>query len=109
MALSIKYTEFFNDFNCYQVLCYIYKLVNNFKLNMKICESCGMPLENKTISKFDTRYCIYCQNQETGVLKSMDEVREGSIGAAIKLMGKTRKEAENMADEMMPKLPRWKK
>lgn len=76
---------------------------------MKICESCGMPLDEKTTSKFDGRYCIYCQDQETGALKTYEQVREGSIGAAMKLMGKTREEAQKMADEMMPKLPRWKK
>lgn len=76
---------------------------------MKICESCGMPLDEKTASKFDGRYCIYCQNQETKELRTYEQVREGSIGAAIRLMGKTQKEAEEMADEMMPKLPRWKK
>lgn len=76
---------------------------------MKICESCGMPLEEKTTSKFDGRYCIYCQDQQTGRLKTYDEVREGSIGAAMKLMGKTKEEAEKMANEMMPKLPRWKR
>ena len=36
-------------------------------------------------------------------------MREGSISAAMKFMGKTRVEAEKMADEMMPKLPRWQK
>lgn len=74
-----------------------------------ICESCGMPLDDKTTSKFDKRYCIYCQNQMTGELASYDQVRTGSIGAAMKLMGKTKEEAEKMADDMMPKLPRWKK
>lgn len=76
---------------------------------MKICESCGMPLDEKTTSKSDGRYCIYCQNQETGELKTYGQVKEGSIGAAMSLMGKTKEEAEKMADEMMPKLPRWKK
>ena len=75
---------------------------------MKICESCGMPLEDNTASKFDNRYCIYCQDQINGQLKTKEEVREGSIRAAVKLMGKSREEAEKMADEMMPKLPRWK-
>ncbi|MBI4991106.1 hypothetical protein HZB96_03355 [Candidatus Gottesmanbacteria bacterium] len=76
---------------------------------MKICESCGMPMEEKTTSKHDKRYCVYCQNQETGELKTYEQVREGSIGAAIRLMGKTKEEAQKMADEMMPKLPRWEK
>ena len=74
---------------------------------MKPCESCGMPLEAKTTSKYDAKYCIYCQDQQTGAMKTKEQVREGSIGAAMRLMGKTREEAEKMADEMMPKLPRW--
>ncbi len=76
---------------------------------MTACESCGMPLEEGTTSKHDKRYCIYCQNQETGELKTYEQVKEGSIAAAMKLMGKTKEEAETMADEMMPNLPRWKK
>ena len=75
---------------------------------MKIGESCGMPLDEKTTSKHDFRYCIYCQDKLTGVLNTKEEVREGSIKATMKLMGKTREEAEKIADEMMPKLPRWK-
>ena len=75
---------------------------------MNTCESCGMPLDEKTVSKFDSRYCIYCQNQENGKLKTKEEVREGSINAAIRLTGKTREEAELMADTIMPSLPRWK-
>jgi uncharacterized protein len=30
---------------------------------MNQCESCGMPLDEKTTSKFDDRYCIHCQDQ----------------------------------------------
>ena len=76
---------------------------------MDKCQSCGMPLDDKSTSKFENQYCIYCQNQEDGALKTYEQVREGSIGAAIKLMGKTRAEAEKMADELLPQLPRWKK
>ena len=75
---------------------------------MKECESCGMPLDEATTSKFDGRYCIHCQDQQNGELASREQVREGSINAAMKFMGKTREEAEEMADEMMPKLPRWR-
>jgi len=74
---------------------------------MQRCESCGMPLDETTTSKLDNKYCMHCQNQETGALKTKEEVREGSISAAMKFIGKTREEAEKMADEMMPKLPRW--
>lgn len=65
-----------------------------------------MPLEGY-LSKFDKRYCIYCQNQQSGQLRSKEEVRTGSIEAAIKYMGKTREEAEKMADTLMPTLLRW--
>jgi len=75
---------------------------------MPQCESCGMPLENNSTSKHDGRYCIYCQDQETGDLKSKEEVREGSIQAAMKFMGKNREEAEKMADQIIPNLPRWR-
>lgn len=75
----------------------------------QVCESCGMLLDERTTSKYDKRYCIYCQDQETGRLKSFNEVREGCIGATMKFMGKTKEEAIKMTDEMLPKLPRWKK
>lgn len=75
---------------------------------MKACESCGMPIDQDSTSTFDNRYCIFCQDQNTGNLKSRIEVREGCIQAAIRFMGKTQKEAEKMADEQMPNLPRWK-
>lgn len=76
---------------------------------MNQCQSCGMPLDEHTTSKQDGRYCIYCQDQKTGELKTFEQVREGSIGAAMRIMGKTKAEAEKMADELLPKLPRWKK
>ena len=72
-----------------------------------ICISCGMPLDDQAKSKMDSQYCIYCQNQETGELATKEQVREGSINAAMKFMGKTREEAEQMCDELMPTLPRW--
>jgi len=74
---------------------------------MAQCENCGMPLDEKTTSKIDGRYCIYCQNQESGELASKEQVREGSIQALMRLQGKSREEAEKIADETMPKLPRW--
>ena len=63
----------------------------------------GPPSERKK----DPQYCIYCQNLETGELATKEQVREGSINAAMKFMGKTREEAEQMCDELMPTLPRW--
>lgn len=77
---------------------------------MAMCESCGMPLDDPlSVSMFDQRYCIHCQDQTTSLLAPYEQVREGSIGAAIRLLGKTRAEAEKLADEMLPKLPRWRR
>ncbi len=69
-----------------------------------------MPLGSEAVtSKFSEAFCVYCQDQETAQLRTYEQVREGSIGAAIRLMGKTKEEAEKMADEMLPTLPRWGK
>ena len=76
---------------------------------MKICASCGMPLDKNTTSNRSQIYCIYCQDQRSGKLASYEEVRKGSIDAAVKFMGKTREEATKMADQILPTLPRWKK
>ena len=75
---------------------------------MTVCYSCGMPLDEGTTSKFEDNYCIHCQDQESGELASYEQVRAGSIDAAVRLMEKTQEEAEAMADDVMPKLPRWK-
>ena len=75
---------------------------------MKKCASCGMPLEADSKSKLSEIYCIYCQDQKTGKLASYEQVRRGSIKAAMDFMRKTREEAEKMVDIMLPELPRWK-
>lgn len=74
---------------------------------MNHCESCGMQLDEYTVSKFDKRYCIHCQDQQTGDLKSKEDVREGSIQATMRTTNKGRDEAKRMVDEKMPDLPRW--
>ena len=75
----------------------------------KICESCGMPIDEKSVSKFNDIYCIYCEDQDNGTLATKDQVREGSVKAIMGIMGKTREEAEKITDETMSGLPRWKK
>lgn len=67
-----------------------------------------MPVDEATKSKHSEIYCIYCQDQKSGKLASYEEVRAGSIDAAIKFMEKTKEEAEKMADEILSNLPRWK-
>lgn len=73
------------------------------------CESCGIPLDNNNRSKLDSRYCVFCQDQNNSELKSREEIREGNIVATMELMGKNREEAERIADDILPTLPRWSK
>jgi hypothetical protein len=80
---------------------------NKFKGASMKCESCGMPLDGQFKSKFSEKYCIYCQNQETGELSSYEQVKEGSIWAAKEKLGKSPEEAEKMVNELLPTLPRW--
>jgi hypothetical protein len=47
-------------------------------------------------------------DEKTGFLKPKQDVREGSIKAVMRSMGKSRAEAEKFVDETMAKLPRWK-
>lgn len=75
---------------------------------MNYCESCGMPMDSKSTSSYDNRYCVYCIDEKTGFLKPRQDVREGSIKAVIESMGKNRTDAEKFVDQMMANLPRWK-
>jgi hypothetical protein len=79
-----------------------------FTKRMENCESCGMPMDEMYTSKLDAKYCIYCQDQDTGRMATRQEVREGCIGAAMKIMDESRENAEKIADKLIPKLPRWK-
>jgi hypothetical protein len=78
---------------------------------VKACESCGMPMQDaKNRGGGDTNnpYCVYCTD-ETGKLKSCQEVREGMIRFYMSQMGKPRDDAEKFVDEQMKKLPAWRK
>ena len=72
------------------------------------CESCGMTLDDNSKSKFDKRYCNYCQDQETRMLKSFEEVKEGSIEVAMEYMRLSREDSQHLVEDNLSKLPRWK-
>jgi putative hemolysin len=76
----------------------------------KVCGSCGMPMRKPKHhggGEVGNPYCVYCAD-ETGKLKSHQEVREGMIHLCMAQMGKSRDEAEKFVDEEMGKLPAWK-
>jgi hypothetical protein len=74
------------------------------------CESCGMPMKDASHhggKDVNNPYCVYCTD-ETGKLKSREEVRKGMIGFFMKSENKTREDAEKHVDEHMKKMPAWK-
>lgn len=74
------------------------------------CESCGMPLRSeKDYGGGDTtnKYCVHCTD-EKGILKPYDQVLEGMVVFAVKMMGSSEEEARKAAVENMAKMPAWK-
>jgi hypothetical protein len=84
-------------------------------MTQKICQSCGMPLNNKTKgttneNKPSDDYCKFCYQNgiftDEGI--SMGKKIQKNIKIAINL-GMSKNEAENLANSTIPNLKRWKK
>jgi hypothetical protein len=85
-------------------------------LREKICQSCGMPLKveydygtNSDGSK-SSEYCIHCF--QDGGFTDDDISLQGKIEknvAFAKTRGFTESDARRMANEILPRLKRWKK
>jgi hypothetical protein len=74
------------------------------------CDSCGMPMREAKDhggGDWSNPYCVHCTDQ-TGVLKSREQVREGMTLLYMSRMGKPREEAQKFVDRQMKKLPAWK-
>lgn len=74
------------------------------------CDSCGMPMreaEDHGGGDWDNPYCVHCTD-ETGKLKSRQQVREGMVRLYMSRMGKPKEEAAEFVDRQMKKLPAWK-
>ena len=74
------------------------------------CESCGMPMrkwDDFGGGKAGNKYCTHCCD-ESGNLKSYDEVFTGMTQFAMKMMGVSESEAQTAAKENMAKMPAWK-
>lgn len=88
---------------------------NNTKQELKICQSCGMPMQeeqygtNKDGSKNEA-YCCYCFKEgEFAQNCSMEEMVD--FCAPFEVEGgraKTKEEAKAMLMEYFPTLERWK-
>jgi hypothetical protein len=44
------------------------------QMTNQTCTLCGCELEASLVSKFNSNYCIYCQNQNSGSLETSDFV-----------------------------------
>lgn len=81
---------------------------------MKICQSCGMPMENaemyginKDGSKND-EYCIYCY--PNGEFNNPNETFEEMVETCVPFMmkeGYTEEQARNYLNETLKDLKRW--
>lgn len=84
---------------------------------MKICQSCGMPLEkdpngggtNEDKSRSE-KYCSFCyadgKFKDEGI--TLQEKIEKNISMAVQKMNIPETEARNMAESTLPKLERWR-
>lgn len=83
---------------------------------MKICQSCGMPMEKKELFGKNTdgtpneEYCIYCY--PNGAFNKPDETFEEMVATCIPFMQKegfSEDEARAYLIENLKNLKRWKK
>ena len=78
---------------------------------MKVCISCGMPMQelsdypNNDTSK---NYCIHCARPD-GTMMSLDEKREAMTSFIVRTQGFDEKAARGVAESNMRKFPAWEK
>ncbi|MFH0737634.1 MAG: zinc ribbon domain-containing protein [Candidatus Micrarchaeota archaeon] len=78
-------------------------------MDLKKCESCGMPMVKLTDfggMKKENDYCRHC-TYEDGMLRPRHEVREGMILYYMKTKRKERSDAESYVDEIMAGQRAW--
>lgn len=78
---------------------------------MKSCIACGMPMEKPSdfaMSDTSKDYCIYC-TREDGTMQSFEEKRLSLKAFIVKTQGYAEEAALIMAENMMKRLPAWKK
>lgn len=83
-------------------------------MNMKICQSCGMPMndeamfgKNKDGSK-NSEYCVYCYPE--GQFNNPNETFEEMVETCVPFMmkeGHTEEEARKYLTENLKELKRW--
>lgn len=83
-------------------------------MEMKLCQSCSMPLENEEIfgtnqdGSINNDYCIYCfkDGEFTDGLNTLEEFTEYSLQFAEKA-GMTKEQMLEHCKNVLPHLKRW--
>lgn len=78
-----------------------------------ICQCCGMPLDDTTISKepdgeFNEEYCKWCYTDGKFTYSSMEQLKEFMMGHMSNEQWKP-EEVKTYLDGFLPKLAHWKK
>jgi len=78
-------------------------------MDLKKCESCGMPMMKPSDfggSKPENRYCAHC-TYPTGDLMPRHVIRENMIKFYMKMKKMERADAAKYVDELMAGMPAW--
>lgn len=84
-------------------------LKEEFDMQEKVCESCGMPMVEASDfggGNTENKYCKYCTN-ETGELKDFETKLKDTIHFMISRMNVDPSVAEKLARETLAKMPAW--
>ena len=78
-----------------------------------ICQCCGMPLDDSTISKesdgtFNEEYCKWCYTDGKFIYKSLDEITDFLVGH-MSNENWPAEQARAYFEEQLPKLKHWEK
>lgn len=79
-------------------------------MDVKKCESCGMPMKEKADfggENLNNKYCRYCTD-EKGQLKDFETKLKEMTNFIISRMNVDKTVAEKIAKENMAKMPAWK-
>ena len=82
------------------------------QLNNKICQCCGMPLNNELFSheqdgKINEEYCMWCYKNGKFVYQNIDELIDTCIPHMV-AQGFKEEEARTYMKQMLPNLKYWR-
>ena len=82
---------------------------------VKICQSCGMPMESSEDFGFNAdgsknkEYCQFCwQDGEFTAKVELPEFIDAQVKIAVEKMGMDESEARAVAETTLPELDRWR-